>query len=283
MSTTSVARLQDKALKAVTTEIVSVSPDIARQMLVKNTKNRPLKKAKIKAFARDMACGRWQFDGMPIRFGTSGALLDGQNRLQAVIASEVAVPFLVIKGLPDATQEVMDTGTKRTTADQLNLRGEPHANLLAAIGRRGAMWDQGHRTNAGGGYIPSESEIRDFIDQNPQTKAAAEIAQRASRSVPLPPSVIGLAYFVCSRVDVLDAKAFFIDQLTEQIGLQYGDPAKALHKKFKDTERRTGRVAETDLLCYVLKAWNLYRTGQRATALRGPREGWNSTNVPTPV
>lgn len=280
MSTSLLSRLKPNALSGVTTEVVDVTPEIADQMLKRNVRNRDLKKFKIDGFVRDMKTGRWLFDGSPIRFGVSGALLDGQNRLKAVIAADMTIPFLVIRGLPDAAQEVMDTGTKRTTADQLTIRGESYANLLAAIARRAAQWDKGSRTS-NGAFRPTESEIRDYLDLNPSLRLAAEVASKCRKSLaPLPTSVIGLAYFLCARIDRLDANEFFIDQVTNTIGLQLGAPAHALRKKFETSDRRLD--SELDLLSFLLKAWNLYRSGGTASTLRPPNGGWNAGNVPTP-
>src|SRR4051794_31155207 len=107
-----------------TTSIEDVTPAVAADMLAANTKNRTLRRTLVDVYAADMAKGNWQFTGEAVKISTDGVLLDGQHRLEAIVQAGVTVPMLVVRGLPRATQDVMDSGAKRSAADALRLRDE---------------------------------------------------------------------------------------------------------------------------------------------------------------
>lgn len=289
MSPTSVSRLQDQALKGVTHEVMNVSPEMAKKFLGANSRNRNIRSAMVDRYARDMVSGRWEFNGESIKVATDGQVIDGQHRLNAIVRSGVTVPLLIIRGLPAKAQETIDTGAKRSLADSLHMRGESYPTSLGAITRRAILWDAGAKTNVGSvkqsdgrRFTPSESECRDYLTSHPLLRQAAEIATRSSKYVNLPASALGLAFYVCARIDVMDAKTFFIDQLTEGIGLRQGDPALTLSKKLKREAQRQGRAAETDLLAYTLRAWNAYRAKESLGRLTAPPGGWTAASMPVP-
>lgn len=282
MSKSSVAQLRHpKASPTLSHEVVFVTPDMAEKMLGKNTHNRNVRQAKVDQFARDMIAGRWVLNGEAIQIALDGTILNGQHRLLGCVRSGCTVPFLVVKGLPLEAQDTIDTGAKRSLGDSLGLRGESNPNLLAAITRRAAMWDAGVRSNVGK-LVPSEQECRDYLDHNPLLRLATEVASRSRKYVNVPGSVFGLAFYLCARMDVVEAKSFFIDQLTEGVGVDYRSAAYALRRRFAAEADRKGRAAETDLLGYTLRAWNAHVLGESITNIHAPKGGWTSSNLPAP-
>lgn len=117
----------------ITTEIVTVTPELAREWLKANTKNRPLDKRKVGQYANDMKSGNWPLNGEAIKFGESKRLFDGQHRLKAVDESGVSVPMLVIRGLDESTFTTIDTGKGRSPGNILGIAGHADPNSLAAV------------------------------------------------------------------------------------------------------------------------------------------------------
>ena len=72
-----------------------VTPQRARQFLDNNAKNnRNMRLTKVKQYARDMKNGRWDPNtGQTIKVTVEGIMLDGQNRMAAVIESGTAIYF----------------------------------------------------------------------------------------------------------------------------------------------------------------------------------------------
>lgn len=116
-----------------------------------NTHNRRPSEEVIAAYARDMVEGSWLPTNQGIGISESGVLLDGQQRLLAIQrAKAYGIVMLVVTGLDDAVQAVVDNGKKRSAADAFVLLGNPDArNLHVAVTRiihrdRNGLWG---RTN----------------------------------------------------------------------------------------------------------------------------------------
>lgn len=103
------------------TELMTITPEIAKQMLLSNGSNRRLRAHRVSKYANDMRNGNWHLTGQTITFGSNGQLLDGQHRLAAVIEADVPVQFLVVTGAE--VVPTYDNGLPRSLADQLYLNG----------------------------------------------------------------------------------------------------------------------------------------------------------------
>lgn len=113
----------------ITMCIEHITPEIAKEYLEKNINNRKPSTSRIKMYADDMASGKWQANGDAIRFNVSGALIDGQHRLMAVVKSGVTVDMIVIRNISDDVT-LIDRGQARTTAQTLSMSGMEY-NLRA--------------------------------------------------------------------------------------------------------------------------------------------------------
>src|SRR5208337_4885018 len=101
--------------------IMEVTPEMARDWLGANQKNRRPKKSTVQAYARDMVAGEWKLAGDPIRFDSSKNLLDGQHRLLACIIAERPFQTVVMRDLSPEVMRVLDHGCRRTVGDQLHI------------------------------------------------------------------------------------------------------------------------------------------------------------------
>jgi len=107
-----------------------------------NNRNRPMKKAASDSFARDMATNRWCPNHQGVAFAKEdGALIDGQNRLAAIVISGKGQWMLVFRDVPERIEgieatvmETIDRGTPRSVADLLRLGHgmTQEANIVAA-------------------------------------------------------------------------------------------------------------------------------------------------------
>lgn len=126
--TTSMARIYG----GVTVSIRRITPDTAREMLSRNTKNRPLNKTHAQRFRDAIAAGEWWMNGETIIFATDGTLLNGQHRLWAVVASGVPIDVLVVNGIDSQAFSTIDGVRARRPSDVLAIDGEKNAVQLAA-------------------------------------------------------------------------------------------------------------------------------------------------------
>lgn len=117
------------------TEYALITPEMAREMLTHNVRNRRLYRHVVEKYANKMRSGQWRFVADPIRFDRDGRLIDGQHRLSACVLSETAFSAMIVRGLDPLSFDVIDTGKKRSAGDALSLRGQPSAFYMSAAAR----------------------------------------------------------------------------------------------------------------------------------------------------
>jgi hypothetical protein len=121
------------------TELVSVTPSLAREWLKKNIKNRAIRPSHVETLRQALTRGEQVTTHQGIAFDTEGELIDGQHRLTAISLMPEGFNWLlqVTWGLDRATVfPVVDfTQAKRSTSDVLRLdRGTGEtANFLARL------------------------------------------------------------------------------------------------------------------------------------------------------
>lgn len=257
--------------------IVYITPQMAERWLEKNNKNRPFKDRKINAFARDMATGRWQITGEAIKFDTSGNLLDGQNRLAAIAASGATVAMFVVRGLAAESQEVMDSGTPRSVADSLFLRGVANSKDVtpAAVALMG--WNTGFfrhcMVNSNPAY--TKSEIFDFIEDHSDLADVVGWVKRVQRELPLPIGALGACAYTFAKIDA-DHAAYFYDRIRDLRTTGKGDPIQTLLKRVSDDRLNKKRIWISTAIYYQVRAWNADRNGESIEKFQigSEKNGW---------
>lgn len=107
-------------------EIVNITPEMAREMLALNIENnRRINKERVAMYANAMRDGEWTLTHQGIAFNEDGKLVDGQHRLQAVVNSGATVKMMVTRDVPMNQGELfnIDMGQGRTFTAQLRLAG----------------------------------------------------------------------------------------------------------------------------------------------------------------
>ena len=112
-----------------------VTPDMARQFLSKQHKNRVVSREHLDKIKADILAGTWAAAPNVIAFNEAGELIDGQHRCTAIADTNTPVPCILIGGFPPETIDVIDTGRKRTISDVLAIKGGLHTNIVGAAVR----------------------------------------------------------------------------------------------------------------------------------------------------
>lgn len=110
-------------MASITSKVMTITPEVALEMLKVNTRNRPLNKRQVVYYADQMIRGQWQLNGEPIILSDGNVLLDGQHRLAAIVKSQTTQDVLVVKGVDGNTFSTIDTGKVRTKSDVFALEG----------------------------------------------------------------------------------------------------------------------------------------------------------------
>lgn len=264
-----------------TAEFITVTPGLAQEWLGRNIGNRNLKRIKIAVFARDIRHGDWLVTGEAIKFDWNSRLIDGQNRLHAVIEANTPVTMLVVRGLDPATQKVMDTGAKRSAGDALKMSGHDNRpNVLAATIRLLISWDEGLLENAySKAREVSHSEILDtYALHDRALDAAVAFSGRAFKQIGATPSPLALTMFLTSIVDAEASMQFFTSLRELDLGGR-GDPRAALYRRLQSL--RDEKSVPAQQVYFILRAWNAWRADEKLHGMKDRVVGTPAT-MPTP-
>lgn len=260
--------------------IMTITPEIASEMLENNSLNRPLSHARIAMYVAAMKAGEWALNGEAIKFDLSGRLLDGQHRLHAIIQANVAIETAVIRGLPAQSVNTMDTGKNRTAADVLALSGnvsKAASRTYAAAARLLMLYEVGEPW----GYSTAGSKIRfssNVMVEHYVKRHLKEMGERyewLSTNIPRYGALMHTGdqmflYIIMSRKDPEFANQFFL-RVFKGVGLEDESLELALRtlllkRRQKINDMPTGAARYT-----VVRVWNALRNDARL-----PRLTWRS-------
>lgn len=190
------------------TRWVDVDPNVAADWLKRNSQNRPKKNARIAIYADAMKGDKWKMTGSPVQFGASGRLVDGQNRLQAIIDSGVTVRMLVVDGVDDEIFDVIDGGAKRTGSDMLHIEG--YEGWIANCGSTSSQI----AGSLMAGQLPyslhySAQGVRQFVLEHPELmQSVAYLSDLPRKGVPLIHSAGAALHYLMAQKDAILADSF---------------------------------------------------------------------------
>jgi len=245
-------------------EVCQVTPALAQAWLAAPRRLPLVSPRLVEQYARDMAAGRWVFNGDAIRLSVSGALLDGQHRLLAVVKSGVTIPALLVRDLPDAVVHTIDTGRPRRLSDVLRLQGCQSTVILgAALGFLQRLLPGTDDIRLEGGPKWSRDEALALLAQHPGLPASVRgVLQTVCPS----PALLAALHYLFSQRDPAAADTFLAALRTGE-GLVEGDPRLLLRDRFL-TYDLPPRRTRTFVAAITIKAWNAWRQGGSLQVLR---------------
>jgi len=257
------------------TNIEVITPEIAREYLGYNTRNRNISVRHVDFLAKAMTDGTWDVNGDSIRFA-GDMLLDGQHRLMACINSGVSFTTLVIRGLDASTFDTIDIGKKRSAGDTLSVLGVKnslgHAGALAVIIRTMSRKSEASVkiTNKD---IEVAYELYDGLGEH------VYYATSGRSSTPMSFSHRAAFRYMFSVVDECAAHDFF-DKIDTGVGLENDSPELALRNRMLASNASKSRIRRPYIEALIIKAWNYKFNGRTVKALRYRTEGGNAEEFP---
>lgn len=269
-------------------ELVTITPDMARVLLVNALPNRKPKDPNIDRFALDMRLGHWRVTGASVALNRAGAVMDGQNRLLACIRADVPFTTWVVTGIDDDAMNVIDTGAKRTLADVLKIMGEVDAVNLASSIWIGWRWDHGKlRSN----NPPSHTEALRWLEEHPTIRYEVHTVAGLRKAPLYLPQRIAAPFAYRARELEPEQLVEFLHKLETGLDLRGSeDPLFVYRRLLVQAHSRAlsaGRGSGTSpyrQLALLVKSWNLwldgwdvaaisFREGERFPELRGGVDG----------
>lgn len=263
---------------AMTVELVN--PETAQTWLGRNACIRNLRRGIVNSYARDMEAGLWAFTGEPIKFDLTGALIDGQHRLHALVKSDVTLSLAVFRNIDPSAVHVMDSGARRTAGDALKFQGYKTPTLLASAA--GMVLTEGGSKRRG----LTHSEILAAVEADPSIPYIVdEVLPKLRMSQLTTGSVAFYAYWRLHQVDDQAAVAFF-DALSSLAGQEPGSAILALHRRLYRAEHSVGRgswLYRQECLALIFDAWNAWRRGEKRVRLSVIVGAYGRIQVPDPI
>ena len=111
---------------------MDITPDMAKKILAhRNKNNRPLRYTHLEKLSNAIEKDEWKVTNQGIAFDADGNLIDGQHRLAAVLQTRKTVKMTVATNMDASIFDVVDTGTKRSTGDALDILGSEHGRVVS--------------------------------------------------------------------------------------------------------------------------------------------------------
>jgi hypothetical protein len=117
----------------IKTELVEVTPDLAKIWLASNVANRPINKNTVTYYSKQMQEGFWTLSGQTLSFSNKNTLIDGQHRLSAVIESGCTIPFLIAYNVPIESFINYDNLKARGIRDVFAIEDIPNYSQVSSI------------------------------------------------------------------------------------------------------------------------------------------------------
>jgi len=286
-TTKNVSPRLSRAARKIASAMELIGPDLAREYLDLMPRNRRQRPRIKERYGSAMTKRQWKITGEAVKFNTRGELIDGQHRLEAIIASGQAVEILVVRNVPpDAVME-LDTGAGRTPADLLTVAGYDYTSGVASAIRHITSL---YKVEAG--TIAPGSLARERVDPETLLEYAEAFSDalvscvrktmtKRAKTVLSPPSMFAALYYIFAEYNQKGADQFF-DTLIDGIGYEHGkkDPIYQLRtmlERFKD-ERHVKR-AHFYKGALVIKAWNAFQDRDTISQLKyAEKESWPVIN-----
>lgn len=260
-------------------ETVEIGPERALALLEHNDRNRPMDFSLVKTYARQMTDGQWRFVGDPIRVSKTGRLLDGQNRMQAIVQSETTQTFALLTGLEDDDQAYMDVGKRRTPGDVFGMFGISNAPRAAAVTNMLMRYEMRNLLDTKYKITIAEQLAYYQVPANARRiDVGTTIGDGMIKLLPISPAVVGTVHAVVSPVSDPFAVEEFFTKMREGYGLEQGDGISALRNWLIRRKREDLRVNRNEYFYLLARTWNDWVQGIPAARVQLPKGGLQSSD-----
>jgi len=241
---------------------ITITPELAAEMLTYNVGNRPLSSGTVKDYAEQMKAGLWHETFEAIQF--SHRLIQGQHRLHASVDSGCAFVAWVAFGAADKTFAYIDIGRKRTGSDIFAINGVANSTVVAAAVKWIWSYENQSRTNRNrassfndGVTAPGPLfEYYKTLDAD-RLQASARFAKKFSARKLPNPTLAAALHYICSGKSKSQADDFF-EKVATAIGFTSSrDPAWKLRDRLVDPKAPSPSRAEQAE--FMIEAWNAMR------------------------
>jgi hypothetical protein len=245
------------------TQIVTLTPEMAADLLSRNTYNRPLSEFTLSRYVAAIKRGEWELNGESIIVFKNGSLGDGQHRCHAVIKAKMPITTVLVTDVEPSAFKTIDVGKTRSAADAIAIHGEVNSKVLAA-GARSYLQE----------YMVarefrelSTSQLIACIDSHPHIRHWAKryAANKQFKKV-MPNMAVGI-FAVASERHGIEKLDYFFESVASGVNLTNRSPAYLLRERFL-SQRGSQRLSGTMQRAFIVKAINAHLQNKEIAFLR---------------
>lgn len=260
-----------------------ITPTKAKEYLDDfNHLNRSVTQSKVDQYVDLMLKGKFYCTTDAIAFSDStnpltkrSRLINGQHRLLGVIGSNTTQEFLVMRGVPDSTFEIIDTGKNRTSGDVLSTWRVPNPKQIAGIVgfilrfMNGSISNATNATSKGTQTI-SHGEVRDFALRNQKDLLNSREYGYDKYNKLVNPSHLSALHFIFKVVN-RERADIFVNQLNTGENLNRESPVFILRHMLQENKEAQFKRTVVEISALIIKAWNAFYNGVKVERLKYAR------------
>lgn len=253
--------------------LVTITPEMAKEMLKKNIKNRPVNRQHLEFLTQEIKQGRFVVNGDTICMNCD-RLIDGQKRLMAVVAAGMPITTWLIEGVDASAFVTKDIGQRRSLGDTLSLEGETNAKLLAGtlcwIDRyiTGRVFDKNTYTN---------TDILGLLQKYPDARKSLSGCHHTKHLIPR--SLLAACHYLFSQKHP-ELAEWFVSTLISGQGMTEGQPIYVLRERLMRNCLAKAKISTPYIMALTIKAWNAEFYGKKIACLRFRESGDTPEDFP---
>ncbi len=235
---------------------------LAEKFLELNSGNRRVNRRKVEQLAAQMKSSEFENTGEPIIVSREGVINNGQHRLLALVEADVELDMDVRFGIPRRAFTKTDTGTSRSSADVLTIKGVGSGNQVSSAIRLLLLYQRG---------LPGS--IRDFVSNDEVARAFdgwhdIEDVVRTVNGHAFPKAVkstpLYVVAFLASRSPQKSKLEAWLDALATGLDVSRDNAAYLLRERLmRATDAPIGtRELLVERFALMVKSWNLFSRGE---------------------
>lgn len=265
----------------VRSSVKDISPNMAEKWLRIGGRNRHLSSRLAHFLGDEIETDKWLLNGQPIIFSSTGHLMDGQHRLQAIVNTGRTVKSLVVWGIEPAAFATMDVGRKRSASQVLSMEGYMCTTLLAATHGLLDRIEHGPLALRHASRTMKLSPLYTLAlcHKRPQVQASAiYVAARKSVSVGAGSVAVPTAiHYQGMKVWGAQYMDTFFDCFSQYPGPKH-HPVTTLRKRMEHLRQTKSRASQGRIYSWWTQVFNHYVGGEAMSRLN--EWDWQSNEVP---
>ncbi|MBC3785741.1 hypothetical protein [Spirosoma utsteinense] len=244
-------------------QLETITPELAQQLLDKNTDNRPLRDRHVLFLSNQMKAGAWQITGDPVKVARSGRLLDGQHRLAAIVRSETAQWVYVAWNCEEEIFSVLDTGRNRSSADVLATAGMKNYVSMSAAAKLLIFHERSRMSSVNNnGRQTTNAVILEYVTTHDLNDSATRAAAWAKRCRLLNQGEWVALHYLLSQKNAKQATEF-LQQVSTGLNLTEGHPVFHLRSRLQAARDGRFNFTPAERMALTVKAWNAVRNDRK--------------------